>query len=79
MGETNRVGRRELLLALASGTALQGQSVGVAPWREVAAAYGVRIGAERWGVLTAVLERRRAQLEGLRRFRVAESVELGGG
>jgi hypothetical protein len=78
MGQTNGLGRRGLLLALASGTAVQGQTVTVAPWRAVGEAYGVKIPEERWGVLAAVLERRRAQLEVLRRFRVAEGVEPSG-
>jgi hypothetical protein len=77
MGETNGLARRGFLVAWATGTAA-GQTVTVAPWRAVAAAYGVRIGEERWVGLERVLERRRAQVEALRRFRVAEGVEPGG-
>ena len=74
MGWTEQCGRRELLLALASGGAVQGQTVQVTPWQAVAAVYGVRVSEERWAVLGPVLERRRANVEALRRFRVAEEV-----
>ncbi len=79
MGITNGVARRELLLALAGGAAAEGQVVTVARWEAAAQVYGVRIGKERWAVLEPVMERRRAQLEVLRRFRVAEGVEPAGG
>lgn len=78
MGLHAGVGRRELLLALATGTAAGGQTVTVTPWRAVAEVYGVQVAAERWAVLGPVLERRRANLEALRRFRVAEEVAPGG-
>lgn len=78
MGRANGVARRELLLAWAGVTTAQGQVVTVARWR-AAAVYGVQIGEERWAVLEPVLERRQAQVEALRRFRVAEGVEPGGG
>jgi hypothetical protein len=74
MGLTENLGRRELLLALASGRAVQGQTVQVTPWQAVAEVYGVPVAAERWAVLGPVLDRRRANLEALRRFRVAEEV-----
>jgi len=80
MGIANRMARRELLLALAAGgTAAQGQVALVAPWRAAAQVYGARIGEERWGVLEPLLERRKVQLEALRRFKVAEGVEPAGG
>ena len=74
MGWTEQFGRRELLLALASGRAVQGQTVQVTPWQAVAEVYGVQVAAERWAVLGPVLDRRRANVEALRRFRVAEGV-----
>ena len=74
MGWTEQFGRRELLLALASGRAVQGQTVQMIPWQAVAEVYGVQVAAERWAVLGPVLDRRRANVEALRRFRVAEEV-----
>ncbi|MFO0502050.1 MAG: hypothetical protein ACK527_07595 [Acidobacteriota bacterium] len=74
MGLTEHLGRRELLLALASGRAVQGQTVQVTPWQAVAEVYGVQVAAERWAVLGPVLDRRRANVEALRRFRVDEEV-----
>jgi hypothetical protein len=74
MGWTEQFGRRELLLALASGRAVQGQTVQVTSWQAVAEVYGVQVAAERWAVLGPVLDRRRANVEALRRFRVAEEV-----
>ena len=79
MGRVNGVARRELLLAWAGLATAEGQVVTIARWRAAAAVYGVRIGEERWEVLEPVLERRQAQVQALRRFRVAEGVEPGGG
>lgn len=75
MRATSGVGRRELLLAFAGGTAVQGEPVQVSPWRAAGQVFGVRIREGRWRVLQPVLERRAAQLAALRGFRVAEGVE----
>ena len=74
MGWTEQFGRRELLLALASGRAVRGQTVQVTTWQAVAEVYGVQVAAERWAVLGPVMDRRRANVEALRRFRGAEEV-----
>jgi hypothetical protein len=79
MGKTSGLGRRELLVALASGMAVEGQTVTLSAWRAVGQAYGLEMAEERWAMLAPVLERRMAQLEVLRRFRVAEGVEPAGG